>query len=516
MAEFLQARFFETGMRKTAPQTPEGEKNIRRRAWERIIALRQADKMGLAATDQELSQVIQKDPSFAVNGVFNKERYESIVRSQLGVDMATFETYVRQDITLQKLVKMLESVLWTPPTDVNRRLEGLTDTFVVEYAGLKRDALVSNVVVTDQDARKLFEENPALFTIPEKVSVRYVSYPVSNYAARVKLEEADILDYYDGHQDDYSRSDTNGTSLPIPLAEVQPSIEALLLRQQAATLARDAATEFAVTLTPDRYGRALSFDDAARTAGLTIATSDFFSADGDVPGLGVGPEFNRAAFRLDKSDPEAYFSDALVGTAAVYVVAADQRQESRLPAYEEVSNQVMAVALRQAESNAFEGKVEEIREAAAKALSARRSFAEAMSDWKLSVATTRPFNVYGSSSEGFEHSDVLIPAVMALRKGDLTKSIESTNGPLLAFVSDRRTGEPGEAELLRPQLLATLDRYRARLLFADWREYLLSQARLEDTYSRRVSPDDESTEDEPSDGNEAEKPASDMPDPSVF
>jgi peptidyl-prolyl cis-trans isomerase D len=111
-----------------------------------------------------------------------------------------------------------------------------------------------------------------------------------------------------------------------PFEEVRPQIEDQLKRQrvdqQLAARAGTLATEI---------GNAADLDRVARTSGLMVTESDFFSRDDPVPGLGPAPQVAAAAFAL-KADavngpittPRGPVFIALAGTREPYVPTLDQ------------------------------------------------------------------------------------------------------------------------------------------------------------------------------------------------
>ena len=234
MQQFRLTRFFELGMRPNTDLSPEANLRLHHRTWQRLAMLRTADRLGITTSIDEVGRLIRKDPSFAVNGAFSKDHYRSVISEQLRVDIATFEIFLRQNVTLMKLRGIMGSLVWVSPQELNQRLANLTDKRRVEYATFTASNLVGDINVTDEDARAFYEENDELFTLPRQVSVRYVMFPITNFFSTNLVSEADIQEHYDRHIDDYTPTDTNGMAFPTPLEEVGDEI-AELLKIRAAT-----------------------------------------------------------------------------------------------------------------------------------------------------------------------------------------------------------------------------------------------------------------------------------------
>ena len=480
MREFYLGRFFEMGLRDNVSLSPESNDIVQEKTWKRLAALRTADRMGISTSNEEIQESLKRDPTFAVNGVFSAAKYKALLVNQLRIAPEMYETFLRQEITLKKLAGVLESAVWVSPVEMNRRVDNLTALFVVEYAEMTQTGIVESVEVTEDDAKEFFAKNVELFRIPEKINVRYVQFPIADHLAGVTIEDDDVREYYDAHSEDYATTGTNGESAFIPLDDVRADIAGMLTTNEAMLKAKDIATDFVMELAPDRSGRSLSMETVAASSKMAVYTSAFFSAWSEIPGIEAGRDFNKAAFALEEDDPETSFSDAIVGTENVYVIACNQGQESRLPEFDEVKESVTPLARRALEQKAFAEKTDEIRAAAELALGEGKTFASAMSTHGLNVTTTAQFSVYDSFAEESEHPRELAGGVMAGIEGELTDVLRTADGALLAHITAKLPGDLASSELLKPELLAMLDRYRAGFLFEDWKTHNLAAADRED------------------------------------
>ena len=477
---FFRARFFELGMRPMTDSTPKGEQGLRDRTWRRLAALHMADTLGLTVTDDEVRDAIVNDPTFSDNGVFVPQRYRLFVEQQLRINTQTFEAYVRQDIQLRKLMGALSSAVWTSPYELAPRLASITDSVAVEYAIVPK----TNVEVpepADDELQAYFDEHADDFTIPEQCRVRYVAYPVSNYVAAVTLSESEIVDYYENNSYQYTATDTNGTETTAALSEVREGIEVLLRQRKAVFEAKDAATDFVMSLAPDRYGQATALDDAAAQHSVSVLTSGWFAVDQAIPGIGGGMGVAQAAFELVPHDAERYFSDAMVAGDTVVVLTAFERNPPRPAEFEEVREQAAEAVRAERRDDMFDARLASIRTSLQEALDGTNTtFAAAARDFGLNVITTGVFSVYAGLPEDAPYGNFLIPAIMETDAGIVAEPVDTAEGAILAAIMQRSPGAPGEIEMVRPQFRQTIDQYGTRALFEEWSSYVLAQAALED------------------------------------
>ncbi|MBM4143664.1 MAG: hypothetical protein FJ225_08760 [Lentisphaerae bacterium] len=475
--ELSMARFFVMGMRDPRGLSEEIQARVSREAWRRLAALKTAQRMGIRTGDEEVARQIQRDPNFAANGRFSPERYKAVVQSQWGFQdsVQAFEEYLRQELTLRKLAALLECAVWVPPAEVSDRIASLTDEFTVDCV-LIPAWTNAPAALDDQALLAFYEAHTNLFAEPDRTRVRYVELPVSNYLAGVTVGNAEISDYYTNRMDEYSYTNADGTVAYQGLDEVREAVSNLLASRRAAFEAKDDAVRLVMALTPDRAGRAPGFEEAAAGAGLTVATSAYFAAFETVPGLKVDREFNRAAFRLDASDPEGYFSDAIMGDEAAYVLAALDSVASHVPPFTNVVELVRPLAGRDAAEAAGLKRAGELRETLLADVGAGAAFGKAVADRGLNIATSCTFSAYSADPDAIFHAEILLPEVIALDQGRLTPPLETDDGLLLGYVAERRAPPFGTASLPRGEVLSALNRYRAEILFGDWQQAALEKA----------------------------------------
>ncbi|MDD4871249.1 MAG: SurA N-terminal domain-containing protein [Kiritimatiellae bacterium] len=494
--ELDRAMSFTMRLRNYHNQSSEHMKLIRREGWKRLAALKTAETLGVSASINDLTTTIGRDPSFQVNGTFSKERYKTVIESQMQVPVETFEEFLREEIILQKIGNILESCVWTSPLELNQRLTRVTDIFSIQYATFKKDKNTPVVTVTSDDARKYFDKNIEKFRVPEKVSVKFVSFPVSNFLSKIQVTDAEVASYYTNNIEKYTSSDTNNPTAT-PFEKVKKEIFTSLKNEKALTEAKDVAARFVTMLIPDQKGKAPSFDEAASKKGFIISTSKFFSIKQDVPGLKVNNDFNIAAFDLDPSDPEKYFSDPIAGEDTVYVLASRERQKSHLPDFSNVVNQAISMVKKESEHEAFIKKCTEIRDSAAKTLKSGQTFDKALKNYNASVSTNMTFSAYEAASSPFEYFDVILPKIMSMTKGDITEPLEIDDGMIIVYVADKKPGVAGSAEMLRPEMIGAIDRSLVTALYEDWKEYLLSKAGFMDRKVSATTSEDSEPSNEP-------------------
>ena len=380
----------------------------------------------------------------------------------------------------------------TPVSELQQKLQRLTDIVEADYAFIANEIKLKNIKLTEEEALEYFTKNIDLFKVPEKMNVNYVQFPIADFTSQVSVTEQDAREYYEENMPDYSSRNTNDDLVTIEFTDVADEITTTLLWEEASYQARDTATTFVMDLMPDRDGVATPLEDALKERQLNITTSKFFSLLENVKGVDAGYDFNRAAFDLVPADPERRISDAIVGSSNVYVLIANEKIASRLPSFEEVEKEVEPYAKSQKASLAFDRQTAELREKVIKSIDDGKGFKKALKSKKIKVFSSEPFSVYSDMTNEVEYSEVIVPAVMSLDKGDVSDLIPTEDGYLLLHLTSREPGDLLSTELLKPQLVSAISRYRSSVLFYEMQDQLLA-----DTVSIPDSADDdEYTEEE--------------------
>jgi hypothetical protein len=388
-------------------------------------------------------------------------------------------------MTLQKVHQAMQAAVWSPAAEVSSKLSGMTDVLSVQGVVLPRAKLTSPPSVSEEDARKLFDEKPEMFRIPAKRAVRYVQFAVRDADEKAPSDE-DVRAYYDQNADRYTRPGTN-ESVAIPLEEVRAEIVSNLQHRAAVSTARDKAMAFVLDLQPDRPGApAKTFDGQAVAAGQQIHTSRIFSASDRLPDFRAGVDFAKRAFALDSESGDRAVSDPVIGEDSVFVMVLHTNIDSRIPEFKEVEERATRLARERRRSELFQNKCEEVRKAVADAVAAGKSVETAATSFGLSVTNYPSFSLYdpNEESQSFEHADAVKPAVMSLREGDVSGVIPFEEDALVVFMKSRKPGDMLSAEVLRPELTSRINSYRANLVFSEWQDYLLKTGALEDKGSR--------------------------------
>ena len=149
----------------------------------------EAERLGLSATDQEISRKIVTYPVFqdAASGQFiGVERYQQILQAN-NLTTSEFEDGIRRQILHGKLVHLLTDGIEPGPEAVKREYADRNLESKVRYVFFDKDD-VRDEDIEQEELREFFEANSSQYTIPEQRKIKYLSVPLD--ADRVEVSPA--------------------------------------------------------------------------------------------------------------------------------------------------------------------------------------------------------------------------------------------------------------------------------------------------------------------------------------
>lgn len=466
---------------------------VERRAWEQIAARMTAGTAGLVSDKEEVRKALREIPAFQGANGFDINRYRAILAEQ-GLTPSMYETLVAHQLTMMKDSALIESASWVSPMELDDELAAMTDRFTVQVAAVSNRFAGVEMRLGEDDYRKFYEENKSSFALPDRVAVRYIAIPVTNYLSRISVTEDDLKNYYDDHVNTYTRTTTNNTTETIPFAEVREKVLGELKLEEARYCAETSVTFNIYGKLANAGSNALEV--VAAKANLRVKTSPLFGADEPLYWAENAKDFAAAAFDLDPERSDSRFG-IVKGDKHVFVIEQIAKSPAHTPAYEDVLNDLRPRAMAKARSDAFQSYVKELHADLRKLVDEGKSFAEAAKAKALNVSTSITYTVNEIQSQPFPNSYSIAYGAMTLKKGALSEAVPASAAlSLFVYVSDRQPGDALAAEMMRSQLRTNIARRHNRSLFADWLTWNLSKQDFQPSRPLTDEDDQEASDDE--------------------
>ncbi len=197
----------------------------------RKLLAQRAEDLGISVSSQELSDAIRNDPGFQVDGAFiGAQRYRDYITRSLEIPVSEFEKSYRDGILARKLITLLESSVVVTDQELSavHRLNG--EQISLDYISFSSENYIEDVSVSEDEAKKHYEEAQNMFRSIEKRKVRYAKLSLEDFTAEsnVSSEQAEI--YYNTYPDEFFAASGDIK----PFEQVREGIEKQLAEQRAA------------------------------------------------------------------------------------------------------------------------------------------------------------------------------------------------------------------------------------------------------------------------------------------
>lgn len=466
---------------------------INRSAWETLAALKVAEENGLLATDEEIKAQIRNDPSFQVNGQFSFEAYDRLLREN-GMLPEHLEEYIRRRLTLQRVNdEVLGAAAWVSPTEINRALADMTDTYTVRVASFKQDKAAADAITIDDDGvKKWYDENSKTLALPELTKIRFVRFDASKpeLLAKMAVTDDELHDYYDGNVDKYTSTDTNGVEVVKTFDEVKGEIDGICRRIAAVDCLETNLNSRAYSVRAAAGSSRL--DEIAKEDGLNVQTSEWFALEGGShpgfsrPASTICPgaqNFLEAVAELDVESEDLRYG-IVRSEAAVWLIEKVEVRAAHIPTFEEAKEVIRPRALEAAKADAFKKQVEEISAKGLEAVLATEN-----------VSTNYTFSVMNLGEVNFPDKYSVATAARKLAKGEISEFVSTGHGTgVLVICDDRQPGDAAKIDETRDRVRKQSEMLVRAQLSEEWMKRNLARLGYETTAETAI--EDETTEEE--------------------
>lgn len=315
--------------------------DVERETYFRLLLIQKEKQLGIHVSTEAVAKVATDLlRSFNRGNPLPLDIFEKQILNRQGLSASDFERFVRHDLGIQQLLAITGlSGLLVTPQETRSLYEREHTELSVEAVFFSGSNYLAGVTVTPETVAQFFTNQMAGYRLPERVQVKYVEFPATNFLAEAKKKFAEITNLNEIVEAKYHELGTNYFREAKSPAEAKDLIRELMLNNEALANARKAASEFARGLFDVEPMRAENLDKFAKEKGLAVQISRPFARDYGPNDLGVRPDFTKRAFGLSADEPLA---GPLVGDNAAYVIAMDKKLPSEIPPLEKIRDQVTA------------------------------------------------------------------------------------------------------------------------------------------------------------------------------
>lgn len=384
----------------------------------------EANRLGIRVTPEEETQRIKQILPTAFSGdTWLKDRYAAEVQAATGMSVGEFETYLQNEMLLEKFRELTTDGITVSPQEIEREFRWRNEKVKVDYAVIKPSDLASSIHPTDAELSAWFAKNSSHYQIPERRSARYALLDLGKLRANTNVSDDELRAYYNSHIDEYK-------------VENRVNVEHILFKTIGKTDAEIAETRKTAEDVLNQAKHGANFEDLAKKYSEDDGTKDKGGALGWIVEGQTVPEFQQAAFNL----PKGSISDLVKTQYGFHIIKILDRETAHTKSLEEVRDSIRQTVLDQkvtAEAGDISGQM-----ASAVRQSDRQSLDDLAKKFNLEVGVTPPAGVtepmlpLGDSPE-------LHSALFSLRPGELSQPIEIESGYVIITPKDVQPAHQG-------------------------------------------------------------------------
>lgn len=400
--------------------------NLKNQALESLInnylIFQQADALGIRIDDEALQREISSEPAFQVDGVFNPQRYQSML-ARYQYSPSDYEQLTRRQMIARRVALMVSSQAKVTDAEALEFFHFLKDKVDLTFVMFPREMFTDQVKATDEALKAYFDKNKEKYRKGAQVKLEYLAFKPMNYESKVQVTDNEMADYYEFNLDQYRQAEQvkarhilfmlDPNAPPEKVAEVRAKAEAVLAK------AREPEADFAKLA--EEYSEGPSAPKGGELG--------WFGREQMVK------PFADAAFALKKGE----ISDLVRTDFGLHIIKVEDKRPAQTKSFEDVKAEIKAkLTLEKAAEMAAE-KAEQAYEA----ISLTQDIEKSAQDLGLTLETTDFISL--EAKQGEEFPPKFRETALALKQGETSPLVDFNDGHYIIKCVERK--EPYIPEL---------------------------------------------------------------------
>jgi peptidyl-prolyl cis-trans isomerase D len=283
------------------------------------LVLREAERMGLRVSDEDIRVLLENNPNFQSGGEFDRRKYETFVAEQQGMTPGEFESWLRDAILMDRVFEMVSAAARVSDAEVKARFDEETETVRVAFAFLPATPDVE-AQPSDGELKTYYSSHLDDYRVPQRVRIRYAFVELEKIRKETKVSDAQVKEYYERNKTvhfDAGEIHCRHILFAVKPGDPESAWEEARRKAAAAAARIRAGEDFA------KLAKELSDDPSAASNG------------GDLGFFGRGqmdPDFEEGAFVLEEGE----LSGPIKSVYGYHVV----KREADIPAFEDQAEEI--------------------------------------------------------------------------------------------------------------------------------------------------------------------------------
>ena len=191
------------------------------------VISQEAERLGFAASDDELRDKIRKQFSDASGQFVGFERYKESVTMRYG-DIEKFENEMRDEIAQEKLRAFVTASVNVSDAEIEEEYKRRNSSFDVGYIALTTEKLAEKIQPSDEDLRSYYESHKTDYRYLEpQRKVRYVFINTEKAGSKLPIPDEELKKEFDGLQPKFKEAGVKIQQIVLRVArkDLDPQVE---------------------------------------------------------------------------------------------------------------------------------------------------------------------------------------------------------------------------------------------------------------------------------------------------
>jgi len=310
-----------------------------------LLIRKEAKRMGLKVTKDEVAAEIAKVPAFQQGGAFSFTQYQQTLKANR-MTPAAFEDAQEEDLLVQKARNKVKGAATVSDQEILQAFKKQNDKIDLQFASFSPADVKGEIKLTEQDLNSYLQEHQAAFKTPEQVSIAYALVNPAQYASKVTVSPEEAQNYYQKNIDRYQ---AKGGILPF--AEVKDQATADALKQKAAKEAYEKAADAV-----NKFRGTADIEAAAASIGGKVEKAPLFTAQAPAPSIAGENELISRAFALKQGE----LGGPVETAKGIYLVKVTEKKASAVPPLAQIRGAIEKKVLEAKAADLAKKKAEDL------------------------------------------------------------------------------------------------------------------------------------------------------------
>ncbi len=169
---------------------------------DKVLLLKEAKREGIVVTKEDIEKSIEKNPVFAENGKFSKEKYLLVLREN-HIKPADFEKSIENDLYIEKLKDSMAKKINISDQMAQKYFIDNFSNIKLAYIDFDANNFMQKVTYNDNDLKDYYTKHKQDFLEPAKVNIKYAVVDTSYLSPKENVTEQELKDFYDAHKSNF-------------------------------------------------------------------------------------------------------------------------------------------------------------------------------------------------------------------------------------------------------------------------------------------------------------------------